>query len=148
MLQAPLPFVNHCRLCADPAIEGTPFCERHQHVKQSKPPRNPYGGRGAPKGQPFEPTNNREWWKFSRQFLKENPWCCRCRTMERWTAARVTDHVIPARKLYAKDPSLIYDKTWLQPLCQPCHGTKTLHERRGQAYDYRSTPTKCYLLKK
>ena len=137
-----------CRLCTNQAIEGSPYCADHAGIKQTSRPPRPYGGRGSPKGQAFGPTASKEWRALSRAILKRSPWCVRCRSMERWTGAAVADHVIPARMLHEKDPALVFDEAWIQPLCRPCHATKTLHERRGTAYDYREAPVKCWLIRR
>ena len=129
-----------CRLCADPAVEGTAFCKRHQSIRQTRRPPRPYHGKYAPRGPRFGPTSSREWFALSRAFLADNPFCARCRLKGRTVMATVSDHVVPARLLHKRDPSLVFDRAWLQPLDSKCHGTKTMHERRGEAWDYRTNP--------
>ena len=138
-----------CKLCPRPAMEGSTFCREHAGVREPKARRrNEYAGKYEPRGPRFGPTATAEWHEFSRRFLRQNPWCARCRASDRWVRSTDTDHVIPARKLHERSPALIYDPAWLQALCKKCHGTKSLHERSGRCYDYRQTPIKCYMVKK
>lgn len=66
-----------------------------------------------------------EWAKFSRQFLAENPYCASpaCRALPAWARTPATD--VDHTDGHSRTCPHRYDTTHLQPLCHPCHSTKT-----------------------
>lgn len=67
------------------------------------------------------------WYRASVGFLRSHPLCVRCQEQGRYTAATVTDHIVP----HKGDMVLFWDKANWQPLCKPCHDTKTATEDGG-----------------
>ena len=76
---------------------------------------------------------NRRWQKARRIFLNSHPLCVRCQQQGKIVTATVVDHIIPHRG----DQKLFWDRSNWQPLCKPCHDTKTMTEDRYQEYQYR-----------
>jgi 5-methylcytosine-specific restriction protein A len=73
------------------------------------------------------------WILLRKEVLIDEPICRRCKL----AAACIADHIIPARVYAASDPELFYDRSNLQPLCDPCHHSKTSedkHEYGLQSY--------------
>lgn len=144
-----------CRRCHRPAVKRG-LCEGHLKTPEYIPKQRPgFNTRHRKDIQRFEPIHSKRWTAFSKQYLRRNPLCVRCKVMGRHIAAGVVDHIIPARKLHERDPELLYDERYLQPLCswqtnphgKSCHSTKSMHERRGKYFDYRSDPPRCIMFK-
>ena len=56
------------------------------------------------------------------RILSHEPLCRHCQAKGRVTAAEEIDHIIPLSK------GGTYDDDNLQPLCKPCHATKTAQD--------------------
>lgn len=99
---------NPCRSRRCPAITGHPsgYCEAHQ------PEIDRRRGSAAKRGY------GRQWAALSKQVLKEEPLCRRCRLAD----SVLTDHIVPKR-LGGTD-----DRSNLQALCKACHDQKNAHE--------------------
>lgn len=68
----------------------------------------------------------RKWEKARAIFLRQNPLCVACMFLHgRPRAATEVDHIIPHRGDY----KLFWDRDNWQPLCKPCHSSKTAKER-------------------
>lgn len=65
------------------------------------------------------------WKKLRAAVLRREPLCRACEQAGRTTAATDIDHVVRHRG----NPALFWSVDNLQPLCGPCHVTKTLVER-------------------
>jgi 5-methylcytosine-specific restriction protein A len=71
---------------------------------------------------------NARWDRESREYLRNNPLCIRCRGRGRVSPSQVVDHIVP----HKGDMALFWDRTNWQPLCIPCHsGPKQSEERIG-----------------
>ena len=68
---------------------------------------------------------DRRWAKARAVFLAREPLCRRCLGRGVLTKATEVDHVVPHRG----DLSLFWNRANWQPLCKPCHSTKTAGER-------------------
>ncbi len=64
----------------------------------------------------YERGYNRRWRRASRSYLRNHPQCAHCPC-----AATVVDHVKP----HKGDYDLFWQESNWQPLCKPCHDTKT-----------------------
>jgi 5-methylcytosine-specific restriction protein A len=100
------------RGCPSLVQRGARFCQDHTRVPRRTPrPEGAivYGGR---------------WQAESRAFLQlpGNAWCKECGAM-----AREVDHIQPHRN----EEALFWDQTNWQPLCKPCHSSKTAREDGG-----------------
>lgn len=62
-----------------------------------------------------------KWQRYRLKFLEANPLCVMCQQQGRVTAANVVDHIVDHRG----DAKLFWDQKNWQPLCKPCHSTKT-----------------------
>lgn len=75
------------------------------------------------------PSNQRGYdhkWRFLRNtFLRRYPLCCKC---AKPTPATEVDHIIPHAG--QADP-LFWKWSNLQPMCKPCHSSKTARDRLG-----------------
>lgn len=72
--------------------------------------------------------NSGAWRKTRKAFLLQYPLCKFCQDNGRTTAAKVVDHILEINQGGAK-----LDWENLQPLCHPCHNSKTArntHEAR------------------
>lgn len=94
------------------------YCADHQdQVKQ----KDIYRGTSHQRGY------DHQWRKARLEFLTNNPLCVICSEQGRVTAATVVDHIKP----HKGDKSLFWDKTNWQPLCKPCHDSKTASQDMG-----------------
>lgn len=66
----------------------------------------------------------RKWQREAKLFLVEHVWCCLCPPWTKTTATEV-DHIIPHEGDYAR----FWDRSNWQPVCKPCHSSKTKRER-------------------
>lgn len=82
-----------------------PDCERESKVRAEE--RRPSA---------TERGYNHDWRKARAQFLEVHPTCCKC-----GAPATVVDHVVA----HKGDRALFWERTNWQPLCRPCHQTKT-----------------------
>ena len=73
------------------------------------------------RGTAAERGYGRRWQRASKAFLAEHPLCVECAKRQRAIAATVVDHLRPHRG----DQSLFWDLDNWQPLCVPCHNSKT-----------------------
>lgn len=111
-----------------------------------RPPRyRPHSSRppDRPAADPAEPTRpraahddrpsahargyDRRWRRARAAFLQLHPLCADCEQRGLVTVATVVDHVRP----HKGDQDLFWDETNWQPLCGPCHSTKTAREDGG-----------------
>jgi 5-methylcytosine-specific restriction enzyme A len=62
-----------------------------------------------------------QWSQFTKRYKAANPLCRDCQVKG---TTRPAEHVHHVRKL--RDyPEHKYDETWLMPLCEGCHATRT-----------------------
>lgn len=73
--------------------------------------------------------NTSRWRKLRIQVLDAEPLCRECQAKGRVVEARVVDHINPVRQGGA-----FWDINNLQPLCDPCHNSKSGKE--GQQHNY------------
>lgn len=98
------------RGCSALIARGERFCPAHtRKPKRRNETPISYGGR---------------WRAESKAFLAQdgNAWCRRCNGM-----AQCVDHIIP----HQGNEELFWDQSNWQPLCNPCHSTKTTSEDGG-----------------
>lgn len=78
------------------------------------------------------------WRKARAAFLREHPLCVgrHCKDCGYLTPATVVDHVQPHRG----DRALFWERANWQPLCKPCHDSKTAREDGGFGNARRSRP--------
>lgn len=69
-----------------------------------------------------------EWDRYSKERLRENPTCARCRSNGVVARATVTDHIKPARWF----PELFWDQENHQSLCVACNAAKAVED--GKLY--------------
>lgn len=74
----------------------------------------------------FWPTNSKRWREMRRQVLAQEPYCRECLRLGRRTIASEVDH-IDGRASRPED----YRRENLQPLCEPCHSSKTMREQNA-----------------
>ena len=75
---------------------------------------------------------NSRWRKERARFLKAHPLCVKCLENKMFEKATVVDHIVPHRG----GRELFWDEKNWQPLCKPCHDTKTMTEDRYQEFKY------------
>lgn len=68
------------------------------------------------------------WRRARKVFLSAHPLCVECMKTNKVTAATVVDHVIP----HKGDKALFWDESNWQPMCAPCHSSKTVKEDMGK----------------
>ncbi len=97
-----------CRYQRCPALTDHPsgYCPEHRGTYDQR--------RGTPASRGYDRT----WRKLSKQVLKEEPLCRRCRRAD----SVLTDHIVPKRAGGTDARSN------LQALCKACHDEKTLQE--------------------
>jgi 5-methylcytosine-specific restriction protein A len=64
-----------------------------------------------------------KWQRYRLGFLDENPLCAECAKANRVEVATVVDHIEPHRG----NQELFWRRSNHQPLCKPCHDSKTAH---------------------
>lgn len=69
---------------------------------------------------------NARWYRFSKRYLAEHPWCLHCARAGRFTLAKDVDHILTTSR-----GGRLYDGANLQPLCKRCHAKKTNREDGG-----------------
>jgi 5-methylcytosine-specific restriction protein A len=99
--------------CAQTTTEG--YCAKHRSARES--------ARGSAAARGYDTV----WRKYRRAYLAEHPLCRRCEQEGQLTAASIVDHIVPHRG----DPVLFCEPTNHQPLCKPCHDTKTASHDGG-----------------
>lgn len=68
------------------------------------------------------------WRRARKVFLSKHPLCAECMKGNKVTAATVVDHIIP----HKGNKALFWDESNWQPMCAPCHSSKTLKEDMGK----------------
>lgn len=109
-----------CKHSGCPLLTEDKYCEFHIRLYSNVRPNASERG-----------YNNR-WRRASKLFLQYNPLCRYCEREGKLTAAEVVDHIIPHRG----DQTLYWDAGNWQPLCKPCHDTKTMTDDRYIEYKY------------
>lgn len=67
-----------------------------------------------------------KWQKRSKAYLKRNPLCVRCESLDRATSATEVDHVRPHKGVLSEE--LFWNEDNWQALCKSCHSKKTNRE--------------------
>lgn len=80
--------------------------------------------RGSPRSRGYTVS----WEKYSRERLKEYPWCAEHLLTDLLVPGSLTDHVVPVK---GPDDPLFWDPTNHQTLCWSCHSAKTAREDGG-----------------
>jgi len=106
--------------CSRLVSYGAKYCEEHETMHRSDV-----------KGTKEKGYENK-WRKARVRFLKAHPLCLKCMDQGRFVKATVVDHIVPHRG----DQALFWDEASWQPLCKPCHDTKTMTEDRYQEFRY------------
>ena len=110
-----------CRFpgCPNRTISNKGYCQKHLPIARKK-------RKFWKNERPHQKCYNRQWSKVRKQFLLDNPLCCRCLELGCIETATVVDHIIPHRG----DTSLFWDNDNWQALCKRCHDKKTASEDR------------------
>lgn len=97
-------------------LTRTTRCERHAGVEK----------READKRRPNAAQRGYDtrWRKVRRSYLSARPLCVMCQAEGRVVSATVVDHITP----HKGDPALMWNEANWQPLCKPCHDSKTARE--------------------
>lgn len=95
------------------------YCEAHAKLHQQQS--------DAQRGTAHERGYNRRWQKARATYLGRNPLCKCCGESGRVVVAAVVDHIIP----HKGDQALFWNTSNWQPLCKPCHDSKTAREDGG-----------------
>ena len=109
-------------------IDDPGFCEGHAKQRQREV--------DARRGTSAQRGYGHRWQQARRVFLSENPLCLACEKVGRLTPATVVDHIDP----HKGDASKFWNRGNWQPLCKPCHDTKTAREDGGFGRDKKANP--------
>lgn len=115
------------KICAQPGCReitrNKKYCDKHQVTAEATRQRHVDNRRGSSTSRGYG------WrWRNARvRFLRENPLCAMCSTVDSPTSATVVDHIIPHRN----DEFLFWNEQNWQPLCASCHSRKTAAEDGG-----------------
>lgn len=74
--------------------------------------------------------NDPRWRKFSKQFKIDNPLCVKCKAKGLCVPTEFTDHIVRLRDGGGADLNKLNKKDF-QPLCGPCHNSKSGKEAHG-----------------
>lgn len=117
-----------CRKC------GKLGCMLHKRQSYSQPTSTPEQAAPAPKRPSAAARGYGSRWQATRAgFLAKHPYCAICKVSNRMTIATVVDHIIPHRGDMVK----FWQRENWQPLCDPCHRTKTANEDMYRGADGR-----------
>ena len=98
-------------------LVGYGHCDAHRKQRQSVT--DAYRGTRTARGYDYA------WSKTRRLVLTREPLCRTCRGAGRTTVATEVDHIVPLKAGGGTGANL----SNLQPLCKPCHSSKTIAER-------------------
>ncbi len=107
--------------CSAPAEKNSNTCAEHETLTRRRARYDARRGKTAERGY------DARWRKVRAMVLSREPLCRQCARKGELKPAGVVDHIIPHRG----DPRLFNDPHNLQPLCAPCHATKTRGEDSG-----------------
>ena len=99
-------------------VAGGGYCEEHQQPAHSYDQQR---GTAAQRGY------DHRWRKESRAFLQANPLCAECMKRGVVEPSTCTDHIVP----HKGDAVKFWTRSNWQPLCGPCHSSKTAKEDGG-----------------
>ena len=102
-----------------PNLTANRYCIEHTKLNSE---RDNASGRGY----------DSRWRKARYRFLKNNPFCVRCKAEGKIVKATVVDHIIPHRG----DEHIFWNHDNWQPLCKKCHDRKTMTEDGFKEYEY------------
>ena len=68
-----------------------------------------------------------KWQRYRKAYLADHPLCAECDKAGRVTPATVVDHITP----HCGDVALFWEPANHQPMCKPCHDSKTAREDGG-----------------
>ena len=101
------------------ALTDNGRCEKHKRQERHEI----YLKRGSPAKHGYD----RKWQNARKRFLNQHQFCNQCEKHGRgYVAATVVDHIKP----HKGDMKLFWDEDNWQPLCKPCHDSKTAREGR------------------
>jgi 5-methylcytosine-specific restriction protein A len=100
---------------------------RHPHCFNPIPCPNPGHARKDERLSAARRGYGRRWRDYRARYLLEHPLCLRCEEAGIVTAALEIDHIVPVH--HASDP-LFWIPSNHQPLCKPCHVSKTNEDRK------------------
>ena len=114
--KSPLPRCSN-PVCRKKVVEkGKSYCDEHQKEEYKSNAR-------IYESDPF--YNSVKWRRFSKRFLRLNPFCEACKKKGLVSPSRVSDHVVPRKLKRFND----FDRKNLQALCYSCDGRKRVRER-------------------
>lgn len=99
--------------------DGSGRCTAHKHVERK--------ALDARRGTAHERGYTGAWQKARAGFLKSHPLCKTHADKGEVVAALVVDHIVP----HKGDRIIFWDHDNWQPLCKPCHDSKTAREDGG-----------------
>lgn len=82
---------------------------------------------GADRASSAQRGYNSRWQKARAGYLRSHPLCVKCQAQGRINPASIVDHITP----HKGDTTLFWDSANWQPLCKPCHDSKTAREDGG-----------------
>ncbi len=113
-----LPFVNYSYICNMPTI--------NRNAKQSRAAHTHRHGDHQGRSYYHAGYQTKQWRAMRRDILQAQPLCVECGKQGRLTVANVIDHIKPVRL-----GGEFWDTKNMQPLCTPCHNSKSAKERHG-----------------
>lgn len=123
------------RCCAHPGCMqlaySTGLCDEHHKarlIRQEQVRQKRQAVVDLNRGSAASRGYDRRWRAYRESFLRKHPLCKACEDRGRVAAATVVDHIVAHRG----DSTTFWDKSNHQPLCVPCHATKTLAEMRAR----------------
>lgn len=118
------------KVCAHPGcpiLTAGRYCDKHERAAKLR--------KDAGRESSTQRGYGRRWSAYRKQYLSEHPLCIKCACRGLTVATDTVDHIIPHRGNY----TLFWDPENHQPMCTPCHNTKTSmmdggfgHDRKGQ----------------
>ena len=119
----PIPLARACTTFGCPNTQPCPQHARPTTGRRSRVTQQAYDqqrGSAASRGY------GGKWRKARLAYLAHHPLCRPCQAAKRVTVATIVDHIVP----HKGDMRLFWDHDNWQPICQPCHDTKTWQEAR------------------
>lgn len=101
-----------------------PLIKRNNHLTQHQAER-PAPRKASGSDEEIAMYKTATWQRLREKVLRSEPLCRSCKKKGITKAARVVDHITPART----NEYGFYDESNLQPLCDSCHNRKSAKER-------------------
>ena len=99
--------------------DGSSRCDKHKRAESR--------ALDLRRGSSSERGYSYKWQQARKGFLRAHRLCVMCESHGEVVAATVVDHITP----HKGDKALFWQRSNWQPLCKPCHDSKTATEDRG-----------------